>query len=113
MSIAVEAGGVGAVLAGAASGSVALQSDLPVQLGVIGAYLVVALVVGLVAFFVRLVVILALMLFQLAQHNGRENFSPFREEADLVINNNHDFKSGLDVLKAVIKTKNPGKQSQN
>ena len=31
-------------------GSVALQSDLPVQLGVIGAYLVVALAVGLVAY---------------------------------------------------------------
>lgn len=31
--------------------------------------------------------------------------APFREEADLVINNNHQFTSGLEVLKAVIKDK--------
>jgi uridine kinase len=32
--------------------------------------------------------------------------APFREEADLVINNNHDFNAGLEVLKAVVKHKN-------
>jgi uridine kinase len=39
--------------------------------------------------------------------------APFREEADIVINNNKDFNAALDVMHALIENKNKSATSED